>query len=556
MPNKIIRADGKTYSVPNDATDDEINQIVGPAPSVNITSGGDTSKPGPWAAGYGPKVVSSNPAVRALPPMTQDLSKLPQPPDPGLGPTMRGLVGAGQGLTHLIKGHDSEGLPVSKRRSTAEMIEGGLEAASPLGAEFAAAKPVAAAIGLGAGYAAQRGTQAAGDTLGLEPDTTRLASDVAGVAAGYGAGRGTTDPAVAATTVGAAKGAWRGATDTAILPMRFRGMPALEIPYVPASVAGAIEGAAAGHYVPGIGAAIGGAVGAVVPPLKGAIAGGRSALADFRASQRVPTTTPDYAPAAPGGAVIGPQPPRVTLGNTAANLPSGRVPGPVPQPEVVPRAPRGAPAWQSLPPPPQVQPENLGNIQPDLPMTPRGAVFGPMPTRGGANSLPKDVTNVENTPRQSAPPPVKLERTAPPRVTPQAIFSAAPVKVPGALAQTVSAPEPVTAAKLTGESPHYTELGNRGADVMKASALAKDENIARWALSNHLMPEDLEKMPDADFAVLQRSIPTGKIAQTGRSTKYLPRVEDPEFTGRKQAAADMMRRVMAEGNPGTGAYPQ
>lgn len=282
--------------------------------------------------------------------------------------------------------------------------------------------------------------------------------------------------------------------------------------------------------------------------------------------------TPEPPPVAPIPVTSGPQPagqafvgqppvrfksPPVTTGpyRNPSGIPvSGpSVPGYTPPPEP---APRGAPGWQSLPVPVQVQPENLPNIQPDYPMTPRGAVFGPLPNRGGTNALPRDAGFQENTPKPQLPPKPVLEAQpaeVPPQVTPQRL-SAAPVRVPGAVAQTVSTPgpEPITAAKLSGESPHYTELGNKGADIMKSNALVKDENIARWALTHDLLPEDLEKMTDQDFAVLQRSIPTGKIANTGRSTKYSPRADDPEFASRRQAAADMMRRVISEGGPSTG----
>jgi hypothetical protein len=118
-------------------------------------------------------------AVSARGPINLDVAK-PLEDTPPAG----GLIGLGKGIYSMITGRSQEGQPVSKPAAGSQMLRGALDAASPLGMEFAAANPMRAALGVGIGAGTGAGVQAGASNLGFSPDTSQLAGDVAGTVAG------------------------------------------------------------------------------------------------------------------------------------------------------------------------------------------------------------------------------------------------------------------------------------------------------------------------------------------------------------------------------------
>lgn len=107
-------------------------------------------------------------------------------PDYGLGPTIGGLAKVGAGVKSLATGYGLGGDPRSRRASSADILEGGLEAISPFAAPGLAAAPVKSALSLGAGTLVQAGAQASANALGADSDTSRVVGDVAGLGIGAG----------------------------------------------------------------------------------------------------------------------------------------------------------------------------------------------------------------------------------------------------------------------------------------------------------------------------------------------------------------------------------
>lgn len=150
----------------------------------------------------------------------------------------------------------------------------------------------------------------------------------------------------------AAKGAIVGGIKEGAKPIEY-GMHKLPIP---AAIAGAAAGRFAGHVMGPGGATVGTIVGGAAPIVRGAIKGGKEALGDYRATQRVGNArTPSWS-GVPAASPEAPPPVEAIL----SQLPSGRTPGPMqPPPAPPPRVslPEQAGISGGMPPPkPPVEP--------------------------------------------------------------------------------------------------------------------------------------------------------------------------------------------------------
>lgn len=186
MP-RTIRADGRVITVPDDATPDEINQIVGPAPKSKEDPLFDPATKGPMSTGIG----TAGPAPTGIMPWLEDLQRdvkkgtdrtLPGKvmkflgakgtdygaPEavgdvviPG-GSTIQGAAKAAHGVGRVLQGHPVKGAN--------EVARGFGQAAAPL---IAATNPefLPAAVAYGtAGAGVEKGAK----SLGASEDTSEL----------------------------------------------------------------------------------------------------------------------------------------------------------------------------------------------------------------------------------------------------------------------------------------------------------------------------------------------------------------------------------------------
>ena len=120
-----------------------------------------------------------------------DLEAAGQPQ--GNAPTLNDLVtGPIQGIANIHEGlaQATRPSPRDKAAGDSRVIGGALQVASPTLPGAAAAAPVATALGLGIGTAAQTGTEAGLKAAGVPEEYAKLAGDVAGLGTGIAAGHG------------------------------------------------------------------------------------------------------------------------------------------------------------------------------------------------------------------------------------------------------------------------------------------------------------------------------------------------------------------------------
>jgi hypothetical protein len=90
-------------------------------------------------------------------------------------PVEAGVAQAGAGAKHLVTGEGG------RMNAASDIIEGSMQAATPAMIGGALANPILALRALVTGIGAQKATETAGPAVGLSPDATRLASNVAGL---------------------------------------------------------------------------------------------------------------------------------------------------------------------------------------------------------------------------------------------------------------------------------------------------------------------------------------------------------------------------------------
>lgn len=249
---KTVKVDGKLISVPDDATIDQINDLVHPIGDPNVNPSDAI-----------PKVA--RPHVPGLDPEPDNFITSPN------GLIRTGVRQVGRGIAAMTR----PGLD-AKLGAGSEIIRGGIRAATPAAIPFMAASPLvtAARLGLGAGaqYLGEKGSEA----VGLGPGASHLIGDAAGLSTG---GSSFMDKPSAVLS-GAASGAKAALTDS--IPITRYGHTL----NLPKPLAGMAAGEAMGYgfrsispHAPEIGAGIG----AVAPVIKGAYEGGKTALSDYNA---------------------------------------------------------------------------------------------------------------------------------------------------------------------------------------------------------------------------------------------------------------------------------
>lgn len=290
----------------------------------------------------------------------------------------------------------------SPARGVSNLVQGAAETASPLAIPALIGAPEAALMGGGLSYLLGKGAGGVSDALGASPDTTQAVEDVAGLVGGGVGGK------LGLGTPGAVvKGAIQGGVKAGVEPLPVDGPGYLShllrlLPFpIPASVALAAAGAGGGRLLGGPeGEVFGAAGGALAPVVKGAVQGGKRALSDIRAARRVPPSTPDYMPAAPGGAEIGPGlPPDVdTSAVPKVSLPSGREPGSIAN--AISEA-KPVKTWKKL------DLKQFSNLQKSLkPESPRPAApGGGLPGELPSGRAPGGIQNQTAPPEMPAPPP-------------------------------------------------------------------------------------------------------------------------------------------------------
>lgn len=179
---KTIRADGKTYVVPDDATDDEINQIVGPGPAAPATL------PGMERLGGAPPSV-------AKPPVPYGLQSEEEQGNPFLT-SPNGLIRGGvRQAVHGVE-HMAEPGRTAKYSGAADVVRGVGKAVAPaaigaLGAgALAAPAATAGGLALGAGGSAIGSgvARTATRAMGASPELQDLAGEGGSIAGGAAGG--------------------------------------------------------------------------------------------------------------------------------------------------------------------------------------------------------------------------------------------------------------------------------------------------------------------------------------------------------------------------------
>lgn len=191
--SKRISVEGKTYVVPDDATDDEITEIVGgQRPPVT----GEPTGARLYPKGQGPE--GEGPIRHWFSDVAEDVRKGGQVTLPGRllhglgatgtesgaggGPGGVGEFVGGPAIGPAVVGHGLASIPEHPIQGTNEVIRGVAQTAAPIvGATVPGAIPTAVTYG-GVGMGARRGAEA----LGADPDTAELAGNAAMIAAPSG----------------------------------------------------------------------------------------------------------------------------------------------------------------------------------------------------------------------------------------------------------------------------------------------------------------------------------------------------------------------------------
>lgn len=471
MPDKRVELDGKIYTVPQDATMDEIDVFI-----QNKTRSENAQKTQDYLTSQGSSPNDSKSWSDVAEKVT--INDIYAAPFRGAANIVKSLYDDFTGTAkHALFGNFYE---AGKAKDAFDQGDYLGTTAHGMAAAIPFAGPAAAAIGEQAD--ANRPGDLVGNAAALfaTPKATSVAKEYA--------------PVVGA---GIKEGLKSGLELT---PARYHGF---DLPFqVPKSLASGVAGAWGGQVLgsgvgaPQAGNLIGGTVGALSPMIRGAVKGGKAAYQEMQNTKAIPqtgaATNPLFPEKVPGTGgplfpAIGPKEPRpwqripetakpVTpeVSPTPAQLPSGRQVGPLPPQPPPPAAPPRIPAWANFK---VEQPNNYVELPSNKPAQ--------LPSGRKVGSILAQENPPVNTPKPEAPKPVIKEQELPPGH--EAYYN----------------------EETTGLQ-NEMSLANRGVVA---------ENIAKYLKANKISLEEAQQMTPEQQAAI------GKLPLISKQKNYVPSPE-------------------------------